>query len=106
MFVNISSNIYILKTLNSMEISLVVVLTPSGIPCTCRLIGDAHVDNREKSCSSLLTMIMDDLCFHNIVLLVFHIKYSTKIISSFGFWNFRIHIYIFSKTAYPIGMLS
>ena len=88
MFVNISSNIYILKTLNSMEISLVVVLTPSGIPCTCRLIGDAHVDNREKSCSSLLTMIMDDLCFHNIVLLVFHIKNNAKIISSFGFFNF------------------
>ena len=68
MFVYISSNIYILKALNSMEISLVVVLTPSDIQSNRRLIGDAHVDNREKSCSSLLPMIMDDLCFHNMCL--------------------------------------
>ena len=89
-----------------MEISLVVVLSPSDIQSTVSLIDGAHDGNRDKSCSSLLTMIMDDLCFHNIVLLVFHIKYNTKIISSFGFLNFKIHIYIFSKTAYPIGMLS
>ena len=68
MFVYISSNIYILKALNSMEISLVVVLTPSDIQSTNRFLDSNIVDNREKSCSSLLPMIMDDLCFHNMCL--------------------------------------
>ena len=85
MFVYISSNIYILKALNSMEISLVVVLTPSDIQSNRRLIGDAHVDNREKSCSSLLPMIMDDLCFHTIVFTCFTYKVRNENIYSFDF---------------------
>ena len=57
-----------------MEISLVVVLTPSDIQSTVSLVGGVHDDNRDKSCSSFLTRIMDDKCFHNIVFTCFTYK--------------------------------
>ena len=57
-----------------MEISLVVVLTPSGIQSTVSLIDGAHDGNRDKSCSSLLPRIMGDKCFHNIVFTCFTYK--------------------------------
>ena len=47
----VSSIIIILFILQDMEISLVVVLTPSDIQNTVSLIDSAHDDNRDKSCS-------------------------------------------------------
>ena len=68
MFASISSNIHILQIWNGMEICWFEVLTSSDIQSTNRFLDSNIVDNREKSCSSLLPMMMDDLCFHNMCL--------------------------------------
>ena len=57
-----------------MEISLVVVLSPSDIQSTVSLIDGARDGNRDKSCSSLLPRIMGDKCFHTIVFTCFTYK--------------------------------
>ena len=47
----ICSILIMLFILHGMEISLVVVLTPSDIQSTVRLVDGAHDDNRDKSYS-------------------------------------------------------